>query len=69
MIQFNIFDSILLAKIQFQQLFNSKIIQFNSQALIDTGRFGKLPKKCPKSVQNRQKIGLFIKNGKYRFKI
>ena len=28
-----------------------------------------MPKNCPKSVQNRQKRGLFIKNGKYRFKI
>ena len=25
-----------------------KIIQFNSQGIIDTGRMGKLPKKCPK---------------------
>ena len=46
-----------------------KIIQFNSQGIIDTGRIGKVPKNCPKSVQNRQKRGLFIKNGKYRFKI
>ena len=40
-----------------------KKIQFNSQGIIDTGRIGKVPKKCPKSVQNRQKRGLFIKNG------
>ena len=47
-----------------------KIIQFNSQGLFDTGRIGKVPENCPKSVQNRQKKGgLFIKNGKYRFKI
>ena len=46
-----------------------KIIQFNSQGIINTGRMGKLPKSCPKSVQNRQKRGFFIKNGKYRFKI
>ena len=25
-----------------------KIIQFNSQGIIDTGRIGKVPKKCPK---------------------
>ena len=25
-----------------------RIIQFNSQGIIDTGRIGKLPKKCPK---------------------
>ena len=46
-----------------------KIIQFNSQGLFDTGRIGKVPENCPKSVQNRQKRGLFIKNGKYWFKI
>ena len=64
--------------IQFKILFNSKknsadsiqkIIQFNSQGIINTGRMGKLPKNCLKSVQNRQKRGFFIKNGKYRFKI
>ena len=32
-----------------------KMIQFNSQGIIDTGRMGKVPKNCPKSVQNRQK--------------
>ena len=32
-----------------------KIIQFNSQGIIDTGWMGKVPKNCPKSVQNRQK--------------
>ena len=41
------------------------IIQFNSQGIIDTGRIGKVPKKCPKSVQKRQKRGLFNGNGKY----
>ena len=46
-----------------------KIIQFNSQGMINTGLIGKVPKNWPKSVQNRQKRGLFIKNGKYRFKI
>ena len=46
-----------------------KIIQFNCKGIIDTGRIGKVPKKCPKTLQNRQKRGLFIKNGKYRFKI
>ena len=40
------------------------IIQFNSQGMINTGRIGKVPK----NVQNRQKRGLIIKNGKYRFK-
>ena len=45
------------------------IIQFNSQGLFDTGRIGKVPKDWPKSVQNRQKKGLFIENGNYRFKI
>ena len=45
------------------------IIQFNSQGMISTGRIGKVLKNWPKSVQNRQKRGLFIKNGKYRFKI
>ena len=44
------------------------IIQFNSQGMINTGRIGKMPKNWPKSVQNRQKRGLIIKNGKYRFK-
>ena len=44
------------------------IIQFNSQGMINTGRIGKVPKNWPKSVQNRQKRGLIIKNGKYRFK-
>ena len=44
------------------------IIQFNSQGMINIGRIGKVPKNWPKSVQNRQKRGLIIKNGKYRFK-
>ena len=74
----SIFDSILL-----YQRFNSKyysikknsadsiqkIIQFTSQGIIDTGQVGKVPKKCSKSVQNRQKRGLFTINGKYPFKI
>ena len=75
----SIFDSILLYPwfnrniIQFKS--NSvdsiqKIIQFNSQGIIVTGRIGKVPKNCQKSVKNRQKKrGLFTKNGKYRFKI
>ena len=46
-----------------------KIIQFNTLAIIDTGRIGKVPKNCPKSVQNRQKRRLFIKNGKNQLKI
>ena len=45
------------------------IIQFKSQGIIDTAQIGKVPKNCPKSVQIRQKRGLFIKNGRYRFKI
>ena len=45
-----------------------KMIQFDSQGLFETGRIGKVPENCPKSVQNRQRRGLFIKNGKYRFK-
>ena len=46
-----------------------KIIQFISQGIIDTGRMGKVPKNYLKNVQNRLKKGLFIKNGKYWFKI
>ena len=46
-----------------------KMIQFISQGIIDTGRMGKVPKNYLKNVQNRLKKGLFIKNGKYRFKI
>ena len=46
-----------------------KILQFNSQEIIDTGQTGKVPENWPKSVQNRQKRGLFIKNDKYQFKI
>ena len=74
----SIFDSILLYP-RFNSKYYSiqknsadsiqKIIQFNSQGIINTGRMGKLLKNCPKSVQNRQKRRLFIKNGKYRFKI
>ena len=44
------------------------IIQFNSQGMINTGRIGKVPKNWPKSVQNRQKRGIFIQNGTYGFK-
>ena len=36
-----------------------KIIQFNSQEIINTGQIGKVPKNCPKSVQNRQREGDF----------
>ena len=46
-----------------------KIIQFKSQWIMNTGRIGKVPKNFPKSVQNRQKRGFLIKNGKYQFKI
>ena len=64
----SIFDSIsftqnsIQASIQFKT--NSadliqKIIQFNSHGIIDTGRIGKVPQNCPKSVQNRQKKGGF----------
>ena len=68
---FNIRFNIALPKIQFK--INSgdsiqNIIQFNSQGMINTGRLRKVPKNWPKSVQNRQKRGLIIKNGKYRFK-
>ena len=38
-----------------------KIIQFNSQGIIDTGRIGKVPNDCPKSVQIRQKGGFSSK--------
>ena len=36
-----------------------KIIQFNRQGIIDTGRTGKMSKNCTKSVKNRQKKGNF----------
>ena len=76
----NIRFNIALPKIHFKILYNSKyysikkksadsiqkIIQFNCKGIIDTGRIGKVPKKCPKTLQNRQKRGLFIKNGKCR---
>ena len=66
----SIFDSILL-----YPRFNSKhysiqknsadsiqkIVQFNSQGIIDTGRIGKVPNDCPKSVQIRQKGGFSSK--------
>ena len=74
----SIFDSILLHP-RFNSKYysikknsadsNQKIIQFNSQRIIDTSRIGKVPKNCPKSVQSRPKRGVFIKNGKYQFKI
>ena len=74
----SIFDSILLCP-RFNSKYYSiqkksadsiqKIIQFISQGIIDTGRMGKVPKNYLKNVQNRLKKGLFIKNGKYRFKI
>ena len=74
----SIFDSILLYP-RFNSKYYSiqknsadsiqKIIQFNSQGIIDTGRIGKVPENRPKSVQNRQKRRLFIKNDKYRLKI
>ena len=55
--------NIALPEIQFKILFNilliQKKIQFNSQGIIDTGRIGKVPKNCPKGVQNRQKKGDF----------
>ena len=54
--------------IQFEEN-SADSIQFNIQGIIDTGSVGKVPKIWPKSVQNRQKRGLFIKNGRYRFKI
>ena len=41
-----------------------KIIQFDGQGIIDTGRVGKVPKNHPKSVQNRQKGGFSSKMAK-----
>ena len=38
-----------------------KTIQFNSQGIINTGWLAKVPKKCSKSVQNRQKGGFSSK--------
>ena len=38
-----------------------KMIQFNSQGVIDTGRIGKVSKNSPKSVHNRQKGGFLSK--------
>ena len=48
----SIFDLILLYP-RFNSKYYSiqKIIQFNSQGLFDTGRIGKVPENCPKSVQ------------------
>ena len=75
----SIFDSILLYP-RFNSRYYSiqkysadsiqKLIQFNSQGIMDPGGIGsaqKLPKKCPK--QATKKKGIFFKNGKYRFKI
>ena len=45
-----------------------KIIQFNSHGIINTGQIGKVPKIAQK-VSKIEKRGLFIKNGKYCFKI
>ena len=66
----SLFDSILLCP-RFNSKYYSikknpavsiqKIIQFNSQGIINTGRIGKVPKNCPKSVQNRQKGGFSSK--------
>ena len=42
-----------------------KMIKFNSQGIIENSWIGKVPENCPKTVQNRQKGGPFIKNGKY----
>ena len=35
--------------------FNSKENSIHSQEFVDTGLMGKVPKNCPKRVQNRQK--------------
>ena len=66
----SIFDSILLCP-RFNSKYYSiqknsadsiqKMIQFNSQGIFKTGRVGKVPKNCPKSVQNRQKGGFSSK--------
>ena len=55
---YGIFQNIIQFKINSADSIQ-KIIQFNSQGIIDTGRIGKVPKNCPKSVQNRQKKGTF----------
>ena len=73
----SVFDSILFIQNSIQTIIQlkkyadsiQKKIQFNSKGIIDTGPIGKVPKNCLKSVQNRLKRGLFIKNGKYQFKI
>ena len=64
----SIFDSILLYP-RFNSKYYSipkksadsiqKMIQFNSQGIMDTGQKGKGPKKGPKSVKNRQEKGAF----------
>jgi len=74
----SIFDSILLCP-RFNSKYYSiqkksadsiqKIIQFICQGIIDTGRMGQVPKNYLKNVQNILKKRLFVKNGKYRFKI
>ena len=64
----SMFESILLTQNSIQTIIQiiinsddscQKSIQFNSQGIIDTGRIGKVPENCPKSVQNRQKKWLF----------
>ena len=35
------------------------MIQFNSQGIMDTGRKGKGPKNCPKSVKKKKEKGAF----------
>ena len=70
----SIFDSILFTKNSIQTIIKFKIIsgdsiqntiQFNSQGIIDTGQIWKMPKKCPKGDQNKQKQGAFY----HKFKI
>ena len=70
----SVFDSILLYP-RFKSKYYSiekksadsiqKIIQFNSQGIIDTGRIGKVPKIDQKVSKIDKKGGFFIKNGKY----
>ena len=66
----SMFESILLTQNSIhtiiQIIINSddsiqKSIKFNSQEIIDTGRIGKVPNDCPKSVQIRQKGGFSSK--------
>ena len=60
------FDSILLTQNSIQTIIQFKInsgdsiqkkIQCDSQGIIHTGRIRKVPKRCPKSLKNRQKGG------------